>query len=80
MFAHDFKYLFKDGKFEVFRLKSNRKYTPELECELQNVVFVEKKKCKVLTNLKERVYIEVNGVVFAISPDDYMLSLLKNGI
>lgn len=79
LFSSDFKYVFKEGKFEVSRLNSNRKYKLKLECDSRSIRFVEKASCIVLTNQKDRIYIEVDGVVFAISPDDYMLSLLKNG-
>lgn len=79
LISFDFKYIYKDGIFAVYRLNSYNKYVRKLEFETKDVEFVGETKCKVYTNQKNRIYLKADGNIFAISPDDYMLSLLKNG-
>lgn len=79
LLSHDYKYEYKDNRFSVYRLNSYNKYVFKLSCNVNDLEFVEQTKCKKLTNKKNMVYIKVENSVFSISPDDYMLSILKNG-
>lgn len=79
LFSFDYKYEYKNGEFKVFRLNAYNKYVLKLSCKESEIEFVSQTKCKVLTNIKTREFIKVGDMIFAISPDDYMLSLLKNG-
>ncbi len=79
LFSYEYKYTYNDGVFCVYRLNSYNKYKLKLSCNVNELEFVAEEKGKKLTNKKDFVTIKVGENAFLISPDDYMLSLLKNG-
>lgn len=77
LFSFEYKYTFKDSVFTVYKLNSNNKFMVKLTCMINEILFVNETKAIKLTNQKEAVYISVNDTIYSISPDDYMLALIK---
>lgn len=78
-FSFDYKYFYKNGEFTVYKLNAYNKYIKKLSITVNVLQIVEKQKAISLTNINNKIYIKCNNMVYAISPDDYMLSLIKSG-
>ncbi len=80
LFAFDYKYIYNDGVLTVYRTNTYGKYKLKLIVAVSDMIKVDESKAILLTEYKERYYFSINGVNYAISPDNFMLSLIEHGV
>ncbi len=79
-FAFDYRYVCNDGVLTVYRANIYGKYRLKLIATVIDMVKVNEGKAILLTEYKERYYFSFKGKIYAISPDDYMMSLIEHGV
>lgn len=79
-FAFDYRYIYNDGVLTIYRANIYGKYRLKLIATVTDMVKVDEGKAILLTEYKERYYFSLKGKIYAISPDDYMTSLIEHGV
>lgn len=77
LFTTDYKYIYENGIFSVYKLNAYNKFVLVLEVSADKMEECQSKKIKKLTNQKDYSCFLVDGKAIGLTIDDYMKSLIR---
>ena len=82
IFVTDYKYIYENGKFAIFKHRKYGNYRPVINAPIEELDWdlVAYNKQKVCTNTTSNAKFVYQDVLYVVTVDDYMLSLLKGEI